>query len=80
MGEYGDRRPPSPSIGPLLTLARTNAGLSQAQLAEKTGLSLSLISKVENGKRDLGQRSLAKLAGVLGWEFGRSVLKVRKEA
>lgn len=80
MTEYGARRPPSPGVGPLLHLARTKAGLSQAELAERTGLSLSLISKVENGKRDLGQSSLAKLVGVLGWEFGRSVLKARKEA
>lgn len=80
MNDYGDRRPPSPSVGPLLHLARTKAGLTQAQLAEATGLSLSLISKVENGKRDLGRTSLAKLVGVLGWEFGRSVLKSQKEA
>jgi transcriptional regulator with XRE-family HTH domain len=79
MTEYGERRAPSP-VGPLLHLARTNAGLSQAQLAERSGLSLSLISKVENGKRDLGRVSLSKLVGVLGWDFGRSVLKVQKEA
>lgn len=80
MTGYGERRAPSPTVGPLLQLARTKAGLSQSQLAERTGLSLSLISKVENGKRDLGKASLGKLVGVLGWEFGRAVLKSQKEA
>jgi transcriptional regulator with XRE-family HTH domain len=67
-------------VGPLLYQARRHAELSQAELADRAGLSLSLISKVENGKRDLGTKSLAKLVGVLGWEFGRSVLKSQKEA
>lgn len=80
MPEYGERRDPNPTVGPLLHLARTKAGLTQAELAAKSGLSLSLISKVEGGRRDLGRSSLAKLVGVLGWEFGRSVLKSQKEA
>lgn len=75
MPELGERRAPSPTVGPLLVLARGKAGLSQAELARRSGLSLSLISKVENGKRDLGKESLSKLVAVLGWEFGRAVLK-----
>ena len=80
MTALGERRPPTKAVGPLLHMARTKAGLSQAQLADRTSISLSMISKVENGKRDLGQDALSKLVGVLGWEFGRAVLKARNDA
>jgi DNA-binding XRE family transcriptional regulator len=45
--------------------ARYREGLSQKELAKKTGLSQENISKMENGQRSIGKKVAKKLAKVL---------------
>lgn len=47
---------------------REAAGLSQAQLAEKAGMSKFTLMRWEQGRYDLGLSALFRLAGVLGVE------------
>lgn len=46
--------------------ARERAGLSQGELARKSGVHPTYISHVERGKRELGGDALARVAAVLG--------------
>ena len=48
--------------GVLLSGARYREGLTQAQLAEKTGIPRRHISEMENGKRPIGKKN-ARLLG-----------------
>jgi transcriptional regulator with XRE-family HTH domain len=45
---------------------RRNAGLTQAQLAEKTGIHVNTIARLERGKHTPSHPTLRKLAEVLG--------------
>jgi transcriptional regulator with XRE-family HTH domain len=45
---------------------RLDAGYSQAELAERAGLTREAISLLETGKRNPYPRTVRKLAGVLG--------------
>ena len=52
-----------------LKLARKVAGLTQAELAEKAGVTNSFISLIESGKRDIrsvGYETVARIADTLG--------------
>ena len=54
-------------VGTLIKEARTNAGLTQEQLARKiAGLSANDISEAERGKKDLTQEQLKKIAKATG--------------
>lgn len=46
--------------------ARETLGLSQAQFAEKVGLTKNYISLVENGKRSLSARTVADICRIFG--------------
>jgi DNA-binding XRE family transcriptional regulator len=46
--------------------ARTGAGLTQEQLAERTGLPQSHISRIENAKHSPSQATIKKIAAALG--------------
>jgi DNA-binding XRE family transcriptional regulator len=52
--------------GVTLRIRRENAGLTQAQLAGLTGLAVSNISAMENGRRPVGLAVAKKLAEALG--------------
>lgn len=52
--------------GITLRIRRENAGLTQAQLAKATGLAVSNISAMENGRRSVGLAIAKKLAEALG--------------
>jgi transcriptional regulator with XRE-family HTH domain len=45
---------------------RTKAALSQSELADKSGMSLSAVHDYEQGKREPSLKSAAKLAAALG--------------
>lgn len=45
--------------------AREKAGLTRTQLAERCGVSLSLISEIESGNRNATPAMIGKLAGAL---------------
>jgi len=46
--------------------ARTEAGLTQEQLAEKSGLTQSHISRIENAKHSPARATIEKIANALG--------------
>ena len=48
---------------------RTREGLTQRQLAEKTGIPQRHISEMENGKRVIGKEMARRLGTVLGVDF-----------
>ncbi|HBT97765.1 MAG TPA: XRE family transcriptional regulator [Desulfobulbaceae bacterium] len=56
--------------GRRLRLRRENAGLTQAALAEKTGLTRHNISDMEHGRRPIGENVAARLATALGLPTG----------
>lgn len=51
----------------MVTLAREARGMTQAQLAERAGMTQGTVSKIENGVRELTDDSLAELSRVLGY-------------
>jgi transcriptional regulator with XRE-family HTH domain len=61
-----DAEEPSPTLGARLAAARQAAGLSLAQVAEKTGVSASFISAVERGKSDIAISRLMRLVSCYG--------------
>jgi transcriptional regulator with XRE-family HTH domain len=70
------REPPSdePVPGDLRTVfgqnlrtARINAGLTQAQLAQRTGLTQQYVSWVEAGHANVTLATMTTLARVVGW-------------
>lgn len=54
----------SESIGPLLRAARTEAGLTRAELARRCGISVRLLAELERGERP--NVSLETALGLLG--------------
>ena len=52
--------------GDLLQGFRLKHGLSQAELAEKSGIGQTVISAYENGKRKLSRRAAIKIGAALG--------------
>ena len=54
------------SIVHKIGVAREDAGLSQAELAELVGTDQATIARIESGARDITLEALAKLAKALG--------------
>ena len=54
------------TIGAKIRLLRTKRGLTLKQVANKTALSVSLISQIELGKSAASISTLHKLSGALG--------------
>jgi len=48
---------------------RTREGLTQRELADKTGIPQRHISEMENGKRPIGKETARKLAAVLNVDY-----------
>lgn len=57
------------AVGQQLLLARTRAELSQALLAERSGVRQSDISEIENGLGNPTKKTLEKLGVALGIDF-----------
>jgi transcriptional regulator with XRE-family HTH domain len=53
----------------LLREARERAGLTQKELAERSGVAQSTISAYESGKREPGVDALSKLLDAAGYEL-----------
>ncbi len=62
----------------LLREARTAAGLSQAELADKAGVTQSVISVYEAGRRQPSVPTLAALVAATGFELDLSIGKPRR--
>lgn len=58
----------------VLKIRRENAGLTQAQLAEKCGIAAPNISLMERGKRSIGIKSAKILSEALGCDPGDFVV------
>jgi transcriptional regulator with XRE-family HTH domain len=54
------------NLGRTIKLCRTNRGFSQEDLAQKTSLSVSYISLIEQGKRDPAMSTVEEIARGLG--------------
>jgi transcriptional regulator with XRE-family HTH domain len=54
----------------LLHQARQRAGLSQAELARRAGMSRSVLSVYESGRRTPSSEALARILGAAGFELG----------
>lgn len=55
-------------IGRLLTESRTDAGMTMTDLSEASGVSISAISRYEDGSRKPSAEILSKLLTALGKE------------
>jgi len=64
------------TAGALLRQARTGAGLSQAELAARAGVTQSVISAYESGHRQPALGTLATLIEAAGYEL---VIDVRRQ-
>ena len=62
--EYGDNE-----LGTALAGARYKEGLTQRQLAERTGIPQRHISEMENGKRTIGRKRAHLLGDVLNVDY-----------
>lgn len=58
------------NIGRNIKLMRIKAGLQQVELAEKLGISQSMISQIERGTKACSMQLGAEIAGVLGCKIG----------
>jgi transcriptional regulator with XRE-family HTH domain len=56
----------------LVHLARRRAGMSQAELARRAGMSRSIVNAYERGTRDPGVAALAKLLRAAGMDLALS--------
>jgi transcriptional regulator with XRE-family HTH domain len=59
---------PQVALGLRLRAARREAGLSQAEVSDKTGIGRVAISEIESGRRKVSSLELANLARVLARE------------
>src|SRR5258705_12071653 len=55
--------------GALLRTARDRAGLTQRELARRSGTSQSVVARIENGQTDPSTGTLARLLGGAGFEL-----------
>jgi transcriptional regulator with XRE-family HTH domain len=54
------------NIGKSIRMCRTSLGLSQEELAQQIGMSVSYISLIEKGKRDPAFSTIEQIADALG--------------
>lgn len=59
------------SPGKALRVYRDNAGMTLADVSEKTGIAVPHLSAMENGKRGIGKVSARKLGKALKCEYRR---------
>jgi transcriptional regulator with XRE-family HTH domain len=57
---------PQSGLGKAVRSLREEAGIDQATLAERTGLSLALIAEIESGRSDPTWGDMRKVAKALG--------------
>lgn len=68
-----------PHIGARLKAFREHAGLSQQELAVKAGVSVSMVSHIEQGqKKDVKLSTLVTLAEALGVGVGRLAVELTR--
>lgn len=68
MDKASDNQVPKP--GEVLRTLRTQRGWTLADVSSRTGLSVSILSKVENGRMSLSYEKMIKIATGLGIDIG----------
>lgn len=58
------------NVGMNIRAMREKIGMQQAELAEKTGVTQSMICQIERGTKSCSVQLGADIAGVLGCEIG----------
>ena len=58
-------------FGQNVRIARLKRGLTQVEVANATGMSLTYVSKIENGEKNVTLDTMKKLAVVLDFDLGR---------
>ena len=58
-------------FGQNVRIARLKRGLTQVEVADATGMSLTYVSKIENGEKNVTLDTMKKLAVVLDLDLGR---------
>ena len=76
--EY-DALTPEFSIVQAMIDARKTSGMTQKQLAEKTGIAQADISKLESGNANPSLRTLQRLAAGMGMQVKIEFLPIRQE-
>src|SRR5690349_14308122 len=51
----------------MLTLARESRGLTMSELADRSGVAVSTVSKIESGQREPSPEMVVSLSGALGY-------------
>jgi transcriptional regulator with XRE-family HTH domain len=62
------------AAGELISRIRRNSGLTQAELARRTGMQSSVLSAYEHGRRQPSVAAMARIARAAGLELGISPL------
>lgn len=77
----GDGVSPSPDLqaifGASLRTQRLKAGLTQADLAARSGISQETISRIESGRYNLTLRTMSRLASLLRGDVSEMLKKVK---
>lgn len=60
----------NPEVAARIRSARKNAGMTQAQLAERLGMTVSGVSKIENATYNIGLEAVKKIASALKVDAG----------
>lgn len=76
----GDAAQPSPDhqaiFGESLRRQRTKAGLTQADLAARSGINQETISRIENGRYNLTLKTMGRLAALLDGDVSEMLKKI----
>lgn len=76
-----DGASPSPDLqaifGESLRAQRIKAGLTQADLAARSGINQETISRIENGRYNLTLRTMGRLAALLDGDVSEMLKKVK---
>lgn len=66
----GEEQFPLPQYGRRLREARQQAGLTQAELASKVGVSKGFVSQLENNNSQVSVANLVRICGIVGLDVG----------
>lgn len=58
------------NLGPFIKKKRSEAGLTQPELAEKAGVGLRFVREMEQGKETLRLDKVNQVLGLFGYEMG----------
>lgn len=78
-GKAAKAKPSHKALGRAVAAARDAAGLTQAQVAKKTGLHVTYISGIENGSRNPTWTILTQISRALGLPISELAKRAERE-